>query len=399
MKVESGDGEGVAMRVGLLIASGAIWAVCSAGNLFCMPAKGSQRVSKDDESAGLAKIRAVRSMRASPRLPAEWLVWALAGLAVMGSLPPVWAQDVPSTDPEGKSGPASNPDPERPAMEKPESMEKAEPDTGLEPEGPPQEPRFLPPRLRPKVLTPEEHEEAKRLRALAAKYGTDPTAIVGRVQLSSQYADLPQGGRLSDTVARVDLPFRGNWLLRTDIPFLRGSDSNRPGVSSESGQGDLAVVAGWRAYNTPEYAFFIGAVSTFPTADENTLGFGKYTVGPFIATGRFLPRWESFLFGVFQHQVSVGGDPARADVELTRAVAAINTIWAERWWTLVQGAWQVDWERRAKSSMTLEFEVGRNVVGSLGMFVRPGVGVWGQDGIGAYDWNIEVGIRRTFASF
>src|SRR5206468_6041817 len=101
---------------------------------------------KDDESAGLAKDWAARSMGASPRLPAEWLVWALAGLAVMGSLPPVWAQDVPSTDAEGKSGPASNPDPERPAMEKPESMEKAEPDTGPEREGPPQEPRFLPPR-------------------------------------------------------------------------------------------------------------------------------------------------------------------------------------------------------------------------------------------------------------
>lgn len=346
-----------------------------------------------DKGPGLAKIRAARSMRASPRLPAEWLVWALAGLLVMGSLPPVWAQDAPSTYPEGKSGPASNPDPERPAMEKPE------PDTGPEPEGPPRDPRFLPPRLRPKVLTPEEREEAIRLRALAAKYGTDPTAIVGRVQLSSQYADLPQGGRFSDTVARVDLAFRGSWLLRTDIPFLRGSDPNRPGVSSESGLGDLAVVAGWRAYNTPEYALFIGAVSTFPTADENTLGLGKYSVGPLIATARFLPRWESFLFGVFQHQVSVGGDPARADVELTRAAAQINTIWAERWWTLVQGVWQVDWERSAKSSMTLEFEVGRNVVGRLGLFVRPGVGVWGQDVIGAYDWNIEVGIRRTFPSF
>jgi hypothetical protein len=28
-----------------------------------------------------------------------------------------------------------------------------------------------------------------------------------------------------------------------------------------------------------------------------------------------------------------------------------------------------------------------------------GVGIWGQDVLGAYDWNIEVGIRRTFPSF
>jgi len=249
------------------------------------------------------------------------------------------------------------------------------------------------------VLTPEEHEEAKRLRELAAKYGTDPTAIVSRVQLSSQYVDLPQSGRLSETVARVDLAFRRNWLLRADVPFLRWLDPNRPGTTSAQGMSDLLALAGWRAYNTPEYAFFIAAISTFPTASEDSLGLGKYTVGPLIATARFLPRWESFLFGVFQHQVSIGGDPARADVSLTRATALINSIWADRWWTIVQGVWQIDWERSAKSSMTLEFEVGRNLVGRLGMYVRPGVGVWGQDVLGAYNWNIEVGIRRTFASF
>ena len=276
-----------------------------------------------------------------------------------------------------------------------------EPEPDLEPaaEGPPREPRFLPPRLRPKVLTPEEHEEAKRLRELAAKYGTDPTAIVGRVQLSSQYLDLPQGARASETTARVDLAFRRNWLLRVDAPFLRWLDPNRPGTTSAQGMSDLLALAGWRVYNTPEYAFFIAAISTFPTASEDSLGFGKYTVGPLIATARFLPRWESFLFGVFQHQLSVGGDPARADVSLTRATALINSIWADRWWTIVQGVWQIDWERSAKSSMTLEFEVGRNLVGRLGMFVRPGVGIWGQDVVGAYNWNIEVGIRRTFPSF
>ena len=266
------------------------------------------------------------------------------------------------------------------------------------PEGPRQEPRFLPPRLRPRVLTPEEQAEAERLKQLAAKYGTDPTAIVGRVQLTTQYANLPHGAQARDSTLRVDLPFRGNWLFRVDVPFLKWSDPNRPGSTSAQGLSDLAVAAGWRAYNTPEYAFFIGVISTFPTADENTLGLGKYTVGPLIATARFLPRWESFLFGVFQHQVSVGGDPARSDFEVTRATVQINTIWPERWWTILQGVWQVNWERNAKSSMTLELEVGRNLIGRLGAFVRPGVGIWGRDLIGAYDWNIEVGVRYMFGS-
>lgn len=300
---------------------------------------------------------------------------------------------------EPSQGPQES-EPSKPVQQGTDTSATSGPDSASEPkqEGSPQGPRFLPPVLRPQ-LTPEELEEAEQFRKLAAKYGTDPTAIVGRVQLSSQYADLPHGARLSDTVARVDVPFRGNWLLRVDTPFHRRLDPNRPGLNSAQGLGNLSAVLGWRAYNTPEYAFLIGATSTFPTASDNLLGSGKYTVGPLIATGRFLPTWESFLFGVFQHQVSAGGDPSRADVSFTTASVQINTLWPDRWWSTVQGVWQVNWEQKAKSSMTLEFELGRNVIGRWGLYVRPGVGVWGNEVAGAYDWNVEIGTRYMFKSF
>jgi hypothetical protein len=143
----------------------------------------------------------------------------------------------------------------------------------------------------------------------------------------------------------------------------------------------------------------IGTGSSFLTASKKLLGSEKYTVGPFIAIGRFLPRLESFLFGVFQHQVSAGGDPSRSDISFTQASVQINTIWPERWWTTVQGVWQANWEQKAKTSMALEVELGRNVVGRWGVYMRPGVGIWGTDVGGAYDWNVEVGTRLMFKSF
>lgn len=267
-----------------------------------------------------------------------------------------------------------------------------------EPEVAPEKRRFLK-RLGPQPVTPEQQEEAERLRKLAAKYGTDPTAIVGRIQLTSQYLDLPQGARGTTTVARVDLPFRRDYLLRVDAPFLKWSDPDRPGATSAQGFSDLVVTVGWRAYNTPEYAVLVGAVTTMPTAAETGLGLGKYTVGPTIATARFIPQWDSFLVGLYTQQLSVGGDPSRNSVNLSKAIAQINSFWAERWWTIAQAVWQVDWERSAKSSMALEFEVGRSVVGRLGMFVRPGIGIWGQDLLGAYEWNVEAGVRYMFPSF
>jgi hypothetical protein len=311
----------------------------------------------------------------------------------IGSLHGAWAEESSQGPQDSKRDRPVDVDADSPATNKPESASEQKP------EGPRREPRFLPPILRPEQLTQEEYGEAERLRKMAAKYGTDPTAIVGRVQLSSQYSNLPHGARLSDTVARVDLPVRGNWLLRVDTPFHRWLDPNRPGMSSAQGLGNLSAILGWRAYNTPEYAFLIGAASSFPTASEDTLGSGKYTVGPIIATGRFLPHWESFLFGVFQHSVSAGGNPARADISFTSASVQINTIWAERWWSTVQGGWQVNWEQKAKSSMTLEVEGGLNVAGRWGVYMRPGVGIWGNDVIGAYDWNVEVGTRYMFKSF
>ena len=330
------------------------------------------------------------------RRGAHLVVAAFAGMlglaAGMGPTLPAWGQQPAGTEEKGGT-PAAQSGEAAPSHTEPQS--EAEMEAGNQR----REPRFLPPLLRPKVLTPEQLEEAERFKKLAAKFGTDPTAIVGRLQLSSQYAELPQGAKYVSTVARVDLPFRGNWLLRLDFPFERWSDPNRSGSTTERGLSDLAVAAGWRVYNTPEYAFFLGATSTFPTAAENALGFGKYTVGPFIATARFLPRWESFLFGIFTHQTSVGGDPTRRDIEVTRPILQINTIWAEQWWTIVQGSWQIDWERSAKSSMTLEFEGGRDLGGRWGIFMRPGVGLWGRDLPGAYEWNVEVGIRRMFGSF
>src|SRR6187551_1432106 len=308
---------------------------------------------------------------------------------VLAAMPHVgMAQDTPDESASGVE----------PAADEPVTEEAggAEPET---PGTPPDRRRNPFKRLGPQPMTPEQREEAERLRKTAARYGTDPTAIVGRMQLTSQYLDLTPHANATLTTARVDLPFRGDYLLRMDMPFLRTTDGQSPGMGSQRGLSDLAVTAGWRAYNTPEYALLVGAVSSFPTATEPVLGFGKYTVGPAVATARFLPRLDSFLIGLLSYQTSVGGDPSRKDVSILNITAQVNSFWGQRWWTIVQSVWQVDFERSGKSSMVMEFEGGRNLIGRFGAYIRPGVGIYGRDVPGAYIWNIEVGVRYMFPSF
>lgn len=294
-------------------------------------------------------------------------------------------------------GQESQPDPS--AMSEPKSVTQEKVDNSAEESTTSTKKRRILSKVGPQQLTPEQQEEAERIRQLNAKFGTDPTAITGRVQLSSQFRNLSRNASSILTVARVDIPFKKDYLLSVQAPFLQSSVPGRTGTTNAYGFSDLGVLLGWRVYNTPEYAFFIGMNAVFPTATENKVGLGKYSLGPIIATSRFLPKWESFLFGVLSHQVSVGGDSDRKSINFSSLSLRISTIWAERWWSVAQADWRLDWERSTRGSMKLELEVGRNIVGKWGVFIRPGIGIFGQDLPGAYNWNIKGGIRYVFAGF
>jgi hypothetical protein len=247
-------------------------------------------------------------------------------------------------------------------------------------------------------LTPEEEEEATRLSALAARMGTDPTAIIGRVQTLFRYDAVEGGKRTNNLVARLDVPYHQNLLLRADLPYV-WSNPNQPGVGNQNGVSDLFVRAGGRLYSAPGDAIFAGMDFTFPTAESKQLGSGKYTIGPGVATAHVFPDLDSLFFTLLQHQVSVGGDPSRRAISVSNIQAFFNTIWTDRWWTRVEAMTQLDWERKATNSMTLEFEGGHRFPNNWGVWVRPGVGLWGRNIPGAYEWNIEVGVRRMFARF
>jgi len=59
----------------------------------------------------------------------------------------------------------------------------------------------------------------------------------------------------------------------------------------------------------------VGATSMFPTASDEVLGTGKYSLGPTAVVGYLGPKWQLGAFP--QHWWSVGGDSRRADISLT----------------------------------------------------------------------------------
>ena len=139
---------------------------------------------------------------------------------------------------QGGSGPLQAPSRQN-NTEDPTEDSTDEPTEGTDSE--PGRPRVLH-RIAPQSMTPEQTEEAERLRRLGAKYGTDPTAIVGRVQLSGEYRDFPQAVKGAAAVARVDLPFRGNYLLRVGYrPSLPGAIRTGPALTVCKGSAILPL--------------------------------------------------------------------------------------------------------------------------------------------------------------
>ena len=117
---------------------------------------------------------------------------------------------------------------------------------------------------------------------------------------------------------------------------------------------------------------------TFPTAGDK-LGTDNYTIGPGVATAHVFRSLGSIFFTLLQHQVSAGGNPSRQAVDVSRMQTLFNTIWTDRWWFQLEAVTHVDWERKASNGMTLDFEGGCRFTKDWGIWVRPGVGLWGRN--------------------
>ncbi len=255
--------------------------------------------------------------------------------------------------------------------------------------------------LRARLLgaTPEERErleaERKRLSAAAAAFGTDPTAIIGFYQFTYTRVAFTNSLRLDSGTASVQVPITPNWFVRAALPYV-WADPNRPRGSTTDGTSDTVVRMGGRLYASPNVALFIGTDATFPTAAKKQLGTGKYTLGPGIGLAVPLPRIRSLFFTVVQDFRSVGGDPSRVELNYMQVQPVINTIWSERWWTLVQGTFYIDWNSNRKTTMNLLGEVGHQFDNRWNVFAAAGAGVVGQDTFLGLDWTVQAGVRWVF---
>ncbi len=255
--------------------------------------------------------------------------------------------------------------------------------------------------------TPEEHArleaERERLSAAAAKFGTDPTAVIGFNQLTYNHLSLTNGVRVDSAVATVRVPLTPNYFVQVAMPYA-WADSNQSNAFPLRGAGDMIMRMGGRIYSSENIALFVGADVSFPTASERQLGTGKYMIGPGGGVAVPLAKLNSLFLLIATENHSIGGDPSRNDVHFTRIQPAINTIWSKRVWTLVAMAWDINWNNSGKwsnggkQSLNMLAEVGYQFVDQWSVFAGPGVGLAGRDTPTGVDWGVQAGIRWVYVT-
>jgi len=247
--------------------------------------------------------------------------------------------------------------------------------------------------------TPEERarldEERKRLSAAAARFGTDPTAIVGYYQLAYGRNTFTNNLRIDSAVATVRLPITPNLLLQVNVPYF-WTDLNQPRGFTRNGMSDVNIRTGGRIYANEDVALFIGTDAFFPTASDQRLGTGKYTLGPGAVLAAPMPRARSlFLLQLFDYN-SVGGDPSRPDIHFMQVNSFINTIWSNHWWTIAGMTYDVNWNHEQRTSMELSGQVGYRFDNHWAVFAGPSAGVMGRETTLGQDWAVQAGLRWVF---
>jgi len=223
-----------------------------------------------------------------------------------------------------------------------------------------------------------------------------PTDFRSRVELRNEYQDLEGDGYRNLVIPRFEYAVKPSLALRLETPYVV-YDPGGSGAERVSGQGDLLARIAWRALQRDRFALIVGTEAIFDTADDEMLGFGKQILAPFAYAAIDLPERDSVFFPNFQHYFSVAGDDDRSDVSYSTIKPNLLTRWPQGIYTFLEPQFTIDWERDAKTGLTVELEVGKILQRNLAAWARPGIGVINRSELPfVYEWNFEVGARYIF---
>jgi len=196
----------------------------------------------------------------------------------------------------------------------------------------------------------------------------DPAAPIVSVPLQCNYlAEAGPDGRYDNQQLKLQpvIPFvgdRGKYLLRPILPIVSNEFP-----AHEDGFGDLFVQGYYiprRAAAKTEIGF--GAAVLVPTASRDSLGTGKWSLGPAGVVVYKTSDHKWTLGAVANHVWSVAGDNDRSDVSLTNVQPLVTRNLAHGWTVTFTSETSYNWKGSAGEKWTIPLGVTASKVVKLG---------------------------------
>jgi hypothetical protein len=222
------------------------------------------------------------------------------------------------------------------------------------------------------------------------------------IELKRQFTDKGTVEEQSKSTVRLEsTPNSFIARIRLDLQFV----DKKNGDPATPQLGDTKLRFGFHslAIGGSRLAPFIE--TTFPTADPESAGNGKYQLSP--GAELYVPlrvfdrhgQLESWKIGskiLIQQVVSVAGDAARKDINYTRFEPELLAAWKKKLTLSLTPKFVFDWHQQEETGFMLELEGDWFFNRNWWIGVVLGKGIWNTDVPTGYGSKVEFSVRFNF---
>lgn len=201
------------------------------------------------------------------------------------------------------------------------------------------------------AVPPDPSSESQSADDIARKLG-DPTAALISVPFQYNYqGSAGPDGNYDNQMLKVQpvIPFvggRGKFILRPILPLLSNEFPQ-----DQRGIGDLFVQGYYIPNDQGAVELGFGPAVMFDTASHESLGSGKYSVGPAFVVVHKTKRWT--IGALANHLWSIAGDDDREDVSLTNLQPFITRNLPNGWSATITSESSYNWKADGGNEWTV----------------------------------------------
>ena len=194
----------------------------------------------------------------------------------------------------------------------------------------------------------------------AAKDAQNPLANIISMPLQNNTSFGIDGDRTSNTLniqPIYPVSFSNNWVLinRAIIPIESFPDLSQSS-GSITGLGDINYTAWLAPPPSGGFSWGFGFVSILPTATDDVLGSGKFSLGPSFVLVNMTKKL--MLAAVISDWFSIAGDDDREDVNTFYMQYIITYFLANKWYLSTAPIITANWEAESGQQWTVPFGGG-----------------------------------------